>query len=87
MYLFYLLQDFIGIVIYLIIFIAIAYLLYAMFIKDIKRFLKSNQNEAYYKEIEREKRIREKALKEERERIRKENLISYGHDMKEEEED
>ena len=62
-----------------IILITIAYFFYEIFIKGL---FKAFDTEAEVKERQRRKRLREKGLKQERESIRKENLISYGHDMK-----
>ena len=65
--------------IFWIILIAIAYFFYWILKKILS---KAFDTEAEVKERQRRKRLREKRLKQEREGIRKEKLISYGHDMK-----
>tara|TARA_B100000287_G_C20109121_1_gene573657 strand:+ start:218 stop:475 length:258 start_codon:yes stop_codon:yes gene_type:complete len=64
---------------FLIILIAILYFCFWILKKILS---KAFDTEAEVKERQRRKRLREKSLKQERESIRKEKLISYGHDMK-----
>ena len=64
---------------FLIILIAILYFCFWILKKILS---KAFDTEAEVKERQRRKRLREKALKQERKSIRKEKLISYGHDMK-----